>query len=82
MKPGYKTTEFWLTVLAGIVGFIVSSGVLESLAEAHWVVKVVGALTVLLTALGYTVTRGKIKAAESNERTAKALSDGGDNSDS
>lgn len=73
MKPGYKTTEFWLTALAGLVGFVVASGMLESLAETHWVVKAIGGITTLLTVLGYQVARGKVKTAEVNEKTAEAL---------
>jgi len=81
MKAGYKTTEFWMTLLAALVGFVVSSGALENIEASHWAVRLVGGLTVLLTTLGYTVTRGKVKSSESNKATAEALKNGsgGDN---
>ena len=28
-KPGYKTTEFWLSLLATLLGFLLASGVMD-----------------------------------------------------
>lgn len=58
-KPGYKTTEFWLTFAAMVVGTLLMSG---ALADDSVASKVVGAIATVLTALGYQVTRAKAKA--------------------
>lgn len=59
VKPGYKTTEFWFSVAAGICGMLYASGVLS---EGSAVEKVVGIVATALVALGYTAARGKAKA--------------------
>lgn len=63
MKPGYKTSEFWLSTIATIVGLVMASGILDTVAETHWSVRVVGGVVAVLAALGYTSSRAKIKAA-------------------
>lgn len=64
VKAGYKTTEFWLSSLAAIVGLIMSSGALDEMASDHWAVKVTGLVVTLLSAMGYTAARGKVKSGE------------------
>ena len=64
MKPGYKTTEFWLSTLATIVGLVMASGVLEGQAEGSWPVKLIGGVVSLLAVLGYTASRAKVKSVE------------------
>jgi len=61
-KAGYKTSEFWLTAVAWIIGLLLASGALDSLAETHWAVKVVGLIGAALATLGYEAGRAKIKA--------------------
>ena len=58
VKPGYKTTEFWLTLAATAVGALLASGVIE--AGSAWD-KAVGVVVSVLGALGYTVARGMAK---------------------
>lgn len=58
-KPGWKTTEFWLTCVGVLAGLIMSSG----LADNHPLVKVAGMAMAALTALGYSVSRGITKKA-------------------
>ena len=58
MKPGYKTTEFWLILLAILLGAFVASGLLPS---DHVAVKVAGMVTTVLAALGYTAGRSVVK---------------------
>lgn len=60
-KPGYKTTEFWLSVLAVVVGAVSASGILPS--EGPWQ-QVLGVATTALVALGYTGARLTIKKNE------------------
>lgn len=56
-KPGYKTTEFWLTVATSVVSFVVASGV-----QNDTVVQMVATATGVLAAMGYTVSRTMMKA--------------------
>jgi hypothetical protein len=67
MKPGYKTTEFWLTFLAMLIGVVMASGVF---VEGHWALQVVGMASVVLAKLGYTASRGRTKAADSLGKTS------------
>ncbi len=62
MKPGYKTTEFWLTVAASIVGLVLASGIFPAEGE---IVKIVGLAAMVLASLGYSQSRGQAKAGES-----------------
>jgi hypothetical protein len=53
-KPGYKTTEFYLSLLATLVGFLIASG---AVSDAGAVGKIIAFAASILTALGYTVAR-------------------------
>lgn len=59
-KPGYKTTEFWLTFAALVVGLLIASGVLDEGGEA---LKVAAFVSSALASLGYSFSRGKTKTA-------------------
>lgn len=59
-KPGIRTTEFWLTVLASVLGILMASGVV--VADTPWARVIGGAITFLST-LGYTWKRSDVKAA-------------------
>lgn len=59
-KPGYKTTEFWLSLVAVVLGALASSG---SLADGSTAARVVGLAIAALGALGYSVSRGMAKSA-------------------
>jgi len=61
MKSGYKTTEFWLTLLAILLGAFVASGLLPT---EHVAIKVAGMVTTVLAALGYTLGRVSAKNTE------------------
>lgn len=58
VKPGYKTTEFWLSAVAAIVGILLTSGVL---VEGNSITQVVGIIATALSAMGYSVSRGNAK---------------------
>lgn len=60
-KPGYKTTEFWLSLAAAVVGGCVAAEVIP--AEGPWM-QVVGLVSSALVALGYTGARLNLKKAE------------------
>lgn len=51
MKPGYLTTEFWLTVLVGV---LTNLGTIEVPDKYKWVVS-------LLLVVGYAISRGLAK---------------------
>lgn len=58
-KPGYKSTEFWLTVAAQVVGLLAASGAIAG--ESSWG-RLVGLAGMILAQLGYTYSRGMVKA--------------------
>jgi hypothetical protein len=58
-KPGYKTTEFWLMVVADLAGLATLSGAFET--GSTWG-KVIGLGVTILASLGYTAARTKVKA--------------------
>jgi UDP-N-acetylmuramyl pentapeptide phosphotransferase/UDP-N-acetylglucosamine-1-phosphate transferase len=57
-KPGYKSTEFYMSMLAVVVGAVASSGMLEG---SDGLTKVVGLIMAALVALGYTGSRLTLK---------------------
>ena len=62
MKPGYKTTEFWLSAAAAIVGLVAASGIFPAEGEIG---KIVGMAVMVMASLGYSQSRGQAKAGES-----------------
>ena len=60
-KAGYKTTEFWLSFVALLVGVVSASGLLPN--EGPWQ-QVLGVATTALVALGYTGARLTLKKNE------------------
>jgi hypothetical protein len=57
-KPGYKTTEFWMSLAACLVGALVASGVFPDESTG---MKMAGMAMATLAALGYTTSRFMIK---------------------
>ena len=64
--PGYKSTEFWLSLVAVLAGFVLASG---AVVEGSTAATIVGGVLTVLGALGYTSSRTTVKVAE---ETAKA----------
>lgn len=60
-KAGYKTTEFWLSVVAVIVGGITTAGVFSEGTSGE---KITALVTSALVALGYTGARLNLKKKE------------------
>jgi len=58
MKPGYKTTEFWFTSAAAVLGLLFASGVIS---DGSQIDKVLGMASTLLASMGYSVSRGLAK---------------------
>lgn len=69
VKPGWKTTEFWFSIVAAVVGFMFAAGVIEP--GGAWD-RVLGLIASALVALGYTVKRSTVKevATSANALTA------------
>lgn len=62
VKPGIKTTEFWLALIAQIIGGLMAAGVFSD--ESVWA-RILGVASVVLASMGYSGARGKAKAAGS-----------------
>ena len=61
MKPGYKTTEFWLSVTASVGALVIASG---ALSEGSALASIVGLIVSGLAALGYNAGRVAQKQGE------------------
>lgn len=57
-KPGYKTTEFWLSVAASLVGFAFAANIFPSESAGE---KFLGLAAMVLASLGYSVSRSIVK---------------------
>lgn len=58
MKPGYKTTEFWVAVGLCIIGILMSAGIFE---EGDKVTQIFGFIIAAANGLGYSISRGLSK---------------------
>jgi hypothetical protein len=61
VKPGAKTTEFWLTLVAQASGILTLFTGVDVSGPAQGAVKAVGAAVVALASLGYAISRGLTK---------------------
>lgn len=59
-KPGWRTSEFWLTLATSVVGGLLAAGVWPDDSQ---IMKVLGVGAVLLSNLGYQVQRGYVKSS-------------------
>ncbi len=59
MTPGWKTTEFWLSLAAQAAGAVAAAG----LPDDSPAVKVAGIVGMALTSLGYSTGRSAVKRA-------------------
>ena len=68
-KPGYKTTEFYLTLLAQLIGALMVSGLLE-LTTTTIDNQIAGVVAMVLSSMGYTASRAWTKAGEAKAQAA------------
>lgn len=68
-KPGYKTSEFWLSLVVVILGALAASGLI---AEGPWI-QIAGVITTTLTAMGYGKFRSSVKTADAAAAAAMAV---------
>jgi hypothetical protein len=57
-KPGWRTSEFWLSLAAILCGALIAGDVVS---ESSTIGKAVGAVISVLGALGYTASRTAVK---------------------
>jgi|TARA_R110000851_G_scaffold117405_1_gene244113 hypothetical protein len=57
-KKGIKTTEFWFSAVAAIVGLLYASGVIAPESGGD---KMLGLVGSILASMGYTISRGMAK---------------------
>ena len=57
-NPGIKTTEFWFSTIAAVLGILFASG---AIAEGSSLDKIMGMAATVMAGLGYTVSRGLAK---------------------
>lgn len=55
---GIKTSEFWFSVVAAIAGLLYASGVIAPESGGD---KILGLVATILSAMGYTISRGIAK---------------------
>lgn len=64
IKPGYKTTEFWVTIVAKVIALLAALGVFtpeQVSAVTRAITQLVGVVGVVVAAFGYSVARGSVK---------------------
>lgn len=61
MTPGYKTTEFWLTLAVNAVATLQASGVFATDSKVY---AAIGFVASALATMGYTYGRAMVKASE------------------
>jgi hypothetical protein len=57
-KAGYRTTEFWLSAAASVVGLLFAADIFPSDSAGE---KFLGLAAMVLASLGYTVSRTMVK---------------------
>jgi len=67
MRPGYRTTEFWVTVAIQIIGILATTDVLtpekaDSVTRA--VTQIGGVVAMVASAFGYSISRGMAKKGQ------------------
>jgi hypothetical protein len=68
MKPGIKTTEFLLSLVALVAAFVLGAG---WLGEGSSLESALSGIAAALAAAGYSMSRGKVKAADTLATSAQ-----------
>jgi len=61
-RKGIATSEFWLSLIATLLGFLLASGLLDDVGEDSWISKLIGGAVAVLASLGYSASRAKVKS--------------------
>lgn len=70
MKPGWQTSEFWLSLAPQLIGAVLASG---AVAGSDTVTRLLGLAASVLSALGYTAARTWLKASDTAARAASLV---------
>ena len=62
VKPGYKTTEFWITVTTSIIGLLKSSGIITAGGDGLLVL-ISAQIMATIPLIFYILGRNKVKSA-------------------
>ena len=74
VKPAYKSTEFWLKVIALVIGAVLTSGILDAKdAQNAKIMDGLVAISGILAALGYGAMRTSAKNTAAEGATALAI---------
>ncbi len=69
VKPGWKTSEFWVMLCSVIFGILILLGVMtnsESNTMLAYVNNIMGSLVTIVSVLAYILSRGKAKQGQIN----------------
>lgn len=61
VKPGVRTTEFWVAAITQLAGLFTLFGGVDVTSQAQGAVQAVGGAIIAVSALGYTISRGLTK---------------------
>jgi len=64
VKPGWQTTEFWVTLIVQLVGLVAALGYIvpeQASALSQAAVQIGGAISMVAAAFGYNLSRGMAK---------------------
>lgn len=65
LKPGVKTSEFWVMIVTQVLGLLVLSGHLSASTAADLtqpITNIIGGVLMIVTAVAYIYSRTKIKS--------------------
>lgn len=68
MKPGWKTSECWLTMAMHMITAFLASGMLP---DTHWTMKLAAVVSSGFAQFGYTNGRTKLKLSAGEKGHAK-----------
>lgn len=57
VKPGIKTTEFWISIAAAVVAPVMAAGLIDE----QTIATIVGVVSPIVSAFGYSISRGMAK---------------------
>lgn len=60
IKPGYLTTEFWMSIGVAVVGLLIGYGVLTSEEADLWLALIAAIIPAIVT-VGYSISRAIVK---------------------
>jgi hypothetical protein len=69
-RPGWQTTEFWLSLVAIIVAYLISSGIAP--VGSVWA-QALATVATILAAIGYQASRARVKSAQIQAAAARTV---------